>query len=114
MWTGPDAAPQRPIADQVFEQARRGHVVVETVDSVDGTPVRHLFLPIPRQGDVRYVLQAEASLRLYRETLKGLLLLLTLGSGTILIGAWLGSGWLAKKVLVRMRFEETTHSRFTL
>ena len=100
VWYGPDAAPQRPIIDQVFEQARRGHVVVETVESVDGTPVRHLFLPIPRQGNVRYVLQAEASLRLYRETLKGLVILLTMGSATILIGAWLGSGWLAKKVLV--------------
>jgi heavy metal sensor kinase len=99
VWNGPNAAPQRPI-DQVFEQARLGRVVVETVESVDGTPVRHLFLPIPRQGNVRYVLQAEASLRLYRETLKGLLLLLTAGSAAILIGAWLGSGWLAKKVLV--------------
>jgi heavy metal sensor kinase len=48
---------------------------------------------------VRYVLQAEASLLLYRETLKGLVILLTLGSGTILLGAWVGSGWLAKKVL---------------
>jgi heavy metal sensor kinase len=100
VWNGPDAAPQRPITDQVFEQARLGHIVRETVESVDGTPVRHLFLPIPRQGNVRYVLQAEASLRLYRETLKGLVILLTMGSATILIGAWLGSGWLAKKVLV--------------
>jgi heavy metal sensor kinase len=100
VWNGPGAAPQRPIIDEVFEQARLGHVVVETVESVDGTPVRHLFLPIPRQGNVRYVLQAEASMRLYRETLKGLVILLTMGSATILIGAWLGSGWLARKVLV--------------
>jgi heavy metal sensor kinase len=100
LWNGPDVAPQRPIREQVFEQARLGHVVVETVDSVDGTPVRRLFLPVPRQGTVNYVLQAEASLRLYRETLTGLVLLLTSGSATILIGAWLGSGWLAKKVLL--------------
>lgn len=100
VWNGSDVLPQRPITDQVFEQARHGHVVVETVESVDGTPVRHLFLPIPRQGDVRYVLQAEASLRLYHETLKELVLLLTIGSATVLIGAWLGSSWLARKVLV--------------
>ena len=100
VWDGSDAALQRPITDRVFEQARLGHIVVETVESLDGTPVRHLFLPIPRQGHVRYVLQAEASLRLYRETLKGLVLLLTIGSASILIGAWLGSTWLAKKVLV--------------
>ena len=42
---------------------------------------------------------AEASLLLYRETLIGLVLLLTLGSGIILFVAWIGSGWLAKKVL---------------
>ena len=71
----------------------------ETVDSADGTPVRHLFLPIPRQGQLRYVLQAETSLLLYRETLNGLVFLLALGSGAILLVAWVGSGWLAKKVL---------------
>jgi hypothetical protein len=43
------------------------------------------------------VLQAEASLRLYRETLKELLLLLTMGAAAILLVAWLGSGWLARK-----------------
>jgi|GEM_PF-1425435 heavy metal sensor kinase len=99
VWNGSDAEPQRPITEQVFEQARLGHVVLETVESIDGTPVRHLFLPIVREGKVQYVLQAEASLRLYRETLKGLVLLLTMGSATILLVAWLGSGWLAKKVL---------------
>jgi heavy metal sensor kinase len=36
---------------------------------------------------------------LYRETLKGFVILLTLGSGAILLIAWVGSGWLAKKVL---------------
>ncbi|HEU4501557.1 MAG TPA: ATP-binding protein [Nitrospira sp.] len=99
VWKGSDAEPPRPITEQVFVQARLGHVVVETVESVDGTPVRRLFLPIVQEGKVQYVLQAEASLRLYRETLKGLVLLLTMGSATILLVAWLGSSWLAKKVL---------------
>ena len=35
----------------------------------------------------------------YRETLNGLVLLLTLGSGAILLVAWAGGGWLAKQVL---------------
>jgi signal transduction histidine kinase len=48
---------------------------------------------------MRYVLQAEASLLLYRETLTGLVILLTLGPGTILLVTWVGSGWLAKQVL---------------
>ena len=99
VWKGPEAVAQQPVPDHVFEQVRLGNTVFETVESTDGTPVRHLFIPIPRQGQVRYVLQAEASLLLYRETLKGLVILLTLGSGTILLVAWIGSGWLAKKVL---------------
>lgn len=100
VWTGSGAGLQRPItSDHVFEQARLGHVVLETVESDEGAPARYLFLPIPREGKVVYVLQAEASLRLYRETLKALVILLATGSATILLAAWLGSGWLARKVL---------------
>jgi heavy metal sensor kinase len=99
VWKGSDAVAQPPVTDAVFERVRLGNTVFETVESVDGSPVRHLFFPILRHGEVRYVLQAEASLLLYRETLKGLLVLLTVGSGTILLVAWIGSGWLAKKVL---------------
>jgi heavy metal sensor kinase len=99
VWKGSDAVAQQPVTDNVFERVRLGNTVFETVESVDGTPVRHLFLPIPRHGEVRYVLQAEASLHLYRETLKGLVILLTIGSGAILLVAWVGSGWLARKVL---------------
>jgi heavy metal sensor kinase len=99
VWKGVDPLPLQPIHDQVFEQARLGHVVLETVESVDGTAVRRLFLPIPRDGTVRYVLEAEASLQLYRQTLTGLVVLLGMGSVIILLVAWLGSGWLAKKVL---------------
>ncbi|MBH0187937.1 MAG: HAMP domain-containing histidine kinase [Nitrospira sp.] len=62
-------------------------------------PVRHLFLSIMKDGHIRYVLQTETSLRHYRETLYGLLFLLSLGSGATLVVAWIGSVWLAKKVL---------------
>ena len=100
VWKGPEAVAQHPAPDEtVFERVRHGSTVIETVASSDGTPIRHLFLPIPRQGQIRYVLHAEASMLLYRETLKGFVTLLTLGSGVILLIAWVGSGWLAKKVL---------------
>ena len=49
---------------------------------------------------MRYVLQAEISLLPYRATRNGLVILLTLGSWTILLATWVGSGWLAKKVLM--------------
>ncbi|NOS81277.1 MAG: HAMP domain-containing protein [Nitrospira sp.] len=99
IWRGPNAVAQAPIPNHVLDQVRLRNTVFETVDTSDGKPVRHVFLAIPRQGPVRYVLQAETSLLLYRETRKGLVILLTLGSGTILLVAWVGSGWLAKKVL---------------
>ncbi|MEP6891885.1 MAG: HAMP domain-containing protein, partial [Nitrospirota bacterium] len=100
VWKSPNAVAQGPIPNHVFEQVRRGNTLYETAESLlDAKSVRQLYVPIPRQGQVRYVLQAEASLLLYRETLIGLVILLTLGSGTILFVAWMGSGWLAKKIL---------------
>lgn len=111
VWKGPDAVVKQPVTDQVFERVRHGDTVFETVHSGDGTPVRRLFIPVPKQGDVRYVLQAEASLLLYRETLKGLVMLLTVGSGIILLVAWVGSGWLAKKVLTPIEMLSTGAER---
>lgn len=99
VWKGSDAAAQRPVTDEVFERVRRGDSVFETVESADGASVRRVFIPIPRQGDLRYVLQAEASLLFFQKTLKGLVILLTVGSGAFLLIAWFGSGWLARKVL---------------
>jgi signal transduction histidine kinase len=91
---------QTPVPDHVFEQVRLGNSLYKTAETLDGRwSVRQLFVPIPRQGPVRHVLQAEASLLLYRETLIGLVILLSLGSGIILFVAWIGSGWLAKKVM---------------
>jgi heavy metal sensor kinase len=100
VWNSPNAVAQTPVPDRVFEQVRLGNSLYKTAETLDGRwSVRQLFVPIPRKGPVRHVLQAEASLLLYRETLIGLVILLTLGSGTILFVAWIGSGWLAKKVM---------------
>jgi heavy metal sensor kinase len=100
VWKSPNAVAQPPVPDHVFEQVRLGNRLYKTVETLDGRwSVRQLFVPIPRQGPVRHILQAEASLLLYWETLIDLVILLTLGSGTILFVAWMGSGWLAKKIL---------------
>ena len=48
---------------------------------------------------MRYMLQAQTSLLHYKETLNGLVFVLTLGSGATLFVAWVGSLWLSKKVL---------------
>lgn len=100
VWNSPNAVAQTPVPDHVFEQVRLGNSLYKTAETLDGRwSVRQLFVPIPLQGPVRHILQAEASLLLYRETLIGLVILLTLGSGVILFVAWIGSGWLAKKVM---------------
>jgi signal transduction histidine kinase len=100
LWKGAEGVAQHPTPDDtVFERVRRGNTVFETVKSAEGTPIRHVLLPIRIQGQVRYILHAETSMLIYRETLNGLVVLLTLGSGAALLVAWGGSGWLAKKVL---------------
>jgi len=99
VWKAPNASAQQPVPDHVLDQVRLGNPVFETAETADGEPVRHVFIPLPRQGPVRYVLQAETSLLLYQETRNGLVTLLILGSGAVLLIAWVGSEWLAKKVL---------------
>ncbi len=99
VWKAPNASAQQSLSNDLLEQARREAPVFETSETTDGQPVRHVFISVQRQGQVRYVLQAETSLVLYQETRKGLAILLTLGSGIILLVSWVGSGWLAKQVL---------------
>jgi len=100
VWKGPQAVARHPLpGDTVLQRLRLGHTVFETVESVEGTPIRHLFLPIPPEGRLRYVLHAEASLVFYRESLNGLVILLLVGSGIVLVLAWTASGWLANTIL---------------
>ena len=99
VWKVSDTVPQQSVADWVIEQVRLGNPVYESARATDGTTVRHLYISIPLQGQTRYVLQAETSLRRYRETLKSLVILLTIGSGAMLLVAWIGSRWLAQKIL---------------
>jgi signal transduction histidine kinase len=99
IWKAPNAAAQQSISEPLLEKVRGGTPVFETSETIDGTPVRHVLISIPRQGPMRYVLQAETSLILYQETRTGLVILLALGSGIILLVTWVSSGWLAKQVL---------------
>ncbi len=96
---GSDVGPRPPLAAVALERIRPGEPLFETIQHTDGTPVRRVSIPIPRHGDLRYILQAEESLLFSEKTLKGLLILLMVGSGAVVLMAWLGSGWLAGKVL---------------
>ena len=99
VWKVSDTVPQESVADWVLEQVRLGNPVYESERAADGTMVRHLYISIPRHGQTQYVLQAETSLRRYRDTMMNLLILLTIGSGAMLLVAWIGSRWLAQKAL---------------
>jgi heavy metal sensor kinase len=99
LWSSPNAAVQESISPHILRQVQIENTVFVTIESATGMPARHLFLSIMKDGHIRYVLQTETSLRHYRETLYGLLFLLSLGSGATLVVAWIGSVWLAKKVL---------------
>ncbi|UVT16004.1 MAG: hypothetical protein H8K04_00040 [Nitrospira sp.] len=99
LWRSPHAGKQDSLPTRVREQVRLKNILFDTLDARDGTPARHLFLFLVGRNHVQYILQAETSLLHYQETLNGLVLLLALGSGATLFVAWVGSLWLAKKVL---------------
>lgn len=99
VWRSAHATVQGPLPPRILEQIRLKTILFETLNAPDGTPARYLFLFLTGKGHVRYILQAETSLLHYQETLNGLVFLLALGSGATLILAWVGSLWLAKKVM---------------
>jgi heavy metal sensor kinase len=99
LWKGSDVGPRPALATAVLDRLDTGEPLLETVRHADGTPARRVSIPIPRHDSLRYILQADESLLFSEKTLKGLLILLTIGSGAVVLLAWLGSGWLARKVL---------------
>ncbi|MGE3151259.1 MAG: sensor histidine kinase [Nitrospiraceae bacterium] len=99
VWQGSNVVPRPPVSSELLETIRSGNPLYDTVSTVNGSPVRRLSLPIPARGEVRYILQAEASLGFAERALRNLLGLLAIVSAAMMAVAWLGSGWLARKVL---------------
>jgi heavy metal sensor kinase len=99
VFKGEDVIPLPPVAPGALEEVSRGEAVYDTVKGPNGSPVRRVLVPITRQGEVRFVLQAEAPLDLVQRTLRNLMGLLILCSVAAVIAAWAGSAWLAQRVL---------------
>ena len=97
---GSDVGLRPPLSEGLMERVRPGGPLFETIRLADGTTVRRVSIPILQQGQLRFILQAEESLVFAEKTLTGLVLLLAIGSGAVVLMAWLGSGWLARKILV--------------
>jgi heavy metal sensor kinase len=99
VWKGSEVVPRPPMDPAALEHVRRGKTVYDTVRAMDGSSIRRVSFPIVSHGDLRYILQAEASLLFSQKALTGLTLLLMVVSVGILAMAWISSGWLARKVL---------------
>jgi len=99
VWKGSEVVPRPPMEPAALEYVRRGETVYDTVRAADGSSIRRVSFPIVSHGDLRYILQAEASLLFSQKALTGLTLLLMVVSVGILAMAWISSGWLARKVL---------------
>ena len=99
VFKGEDVIPLPPVAPGALEEVSRGEAVYDTVEGPNGSPVRRVLVPVRRQGEVRFVLQAEAPLDLVQRTLRNLMGLLILCSVAAVIAAWAGSAWLAQRVL---------------
>ena len=99
VWQGSAVVPRPSVDTTLLERGKTGEVVYKTIDTFSGAQVRQVFVPIRQQHEVRYLLQAEASLVFFQRTLRSLTGLLMLGSVAVLVASWFGSGWLAGKVL---------------
>jgi heavy metal sensor kinase len=99
VWKGSEVVSRPQMEPAAIEQVRRGETVYDMVRARDGSSIRRVSFPILVQGDLRYILQAEASLLFSQKALTGLALLLIVVSVGVLAMAWISSGWLARKVL---------------
>ncbi|BFU94412.1 MAG: Heavy metal sensor histidine kinase [Nitrospira sp.] len=98
-WKAAGAMAGPSVPREVLEQGKAGHIAYESITTSTGTSVRRILVPVREHGDVRYLLQAEASLALADRTLKGLLGLLVASSMAMIVVAWFGSDWLARNML---------------
>jgi heavy metal sensor kinase len=108
VWKGEAAVDRPPISSELLEQLRQGETVYDTISVANSSPVRRVSVPIPRQSQPRFVLEAETTLRFVENTLRGLMLVLVVFAALILALAWLGTGWLARKSLMPIEVLSTT------
>jgi heavy metal sensor kinase len=113
LWKGAAVSAHPPVDMTVLRKVQEGSEVFDTVRMPDGTSLRRVWVPIRQHTDVRYVLQAETPLRLMERTRTGLAALLGVASGMIIILAWFGSNWLARKALIPVEALSATAQRIS-
>jgi heavy metal sensor kinase len=100
LWKSPSILPPILSEAPVPHEVLAGHRKFETIDPGNASPVRRVWTPIAYEGQVRYVLQAETAMRLMQSALRGLQIVLAVGSIVVLGLAWIGSRWLARQSLM--------------
>ena len=98
VWRGSEAKSRSALTVRELERLRSGHVIYDTLSLPEGSAIRRLSIPMPRSGDMRYILGVEASLLFAEKALSGLMLLLVVVGGGVIAIAWVSSGWLAQKI----------------
>jgi heavy metal sensor kinase len=108
IWKGSNVVRRPPVQQHLLEQVQQGEPVYDTLEISGAPAVRRVLLPIFYNGQVHYILQAETSLEFLQSTLLNLLVLLATVSASILIMAWWGGGWLARKALAPVKALSST------
>lgn len=113
VWKGASAQTRPTLPDAMRARVLRGETVYDTVEIADGPSIRRISVPIIRDGSVRYILQAETSMRFVQHTLRQLLVLLGVIAVLILGLAWMGSRWLADEALTPVETLSATAERIS-
>jgi len=113
VWKGAAAQARPSLPADVLARIRRGDTIYDTIESANASPVRRISVPVFRNGTVRYVLQAESTLRFVQHTLRQLLALLAMLDVLTLGLAWMGSRWLADEALTPVDALSATAERIS-
>ncbi|HJT21626.1 MAG TPA: ATP-binding protein [Nitrospira sp.] len=98
-WKAAGAFGGPPVQSEALKQAKAGQAFYESVQTPAGMNLRRIFVPVREEGEVRYLLQAEASLTPAERTLKSVIGLLVVSSIVMIVVSWFGSNWLVRKTL---------------
>ncbi len=113
VWKGASAQTRPLLPEALRTKVLRGETVYDTIEIANAPPVRRISVPVFRNGTVRYILQAETSMRYVQHTLRQLLALLAVIAVLTLGLAWVGSRWLADEVLTPVKALSSTAERIS-
>jgi heavy metal sensor kinase len=113
VWKGASAQTRPLLPEALRAKVLRGETVYDTIEIAKAPPVRRISVPVMRNGMVRYILQAETSMRFVQHTLRQLLALLAVIAVLTLGLAWVGSRWLADEALTPVETLSATAERIS-